>query len=74
MQPASWSRPMPPPYFHPVQTTPPAVYVLASFALMLLLAAAMSVVGSVAALALIDAQPDDEPAETTSSPAASLHR
>jgi hypothetical protein len=50
--------------------------VLASFALMLLLAAAMSVVGSVAALALIDVQPDDEPAETTatSSPAASLHR
>lgn len=55
--------------------TPPALYVLGSFALMLLLAAVMSVFGSVAALALIEAGGDVEPpAAEAASPAASLGR
>jgi hypothetical protein len=52
----------------------PAIYVLASFALMLLLAAAMCVFGSVATLSLIDGM-EDEPAAPlvdAPSPAASL--
>lgn len=54
--------------------TPPALYVLGSFALMMLLAAVMSVFGSVAALALIDAGGDVEAPAAEAAPAASLGR
>lgn len=63
--------------FAPVRRadTPQAFYVLGSFALMMVLAAFLSVFGSVAVLSLIDATEDDDdetPVVETASPAASL--
>ena len=52
---------------------PPALYVLLSFALMLVLAAMTSVFGSFAALALIDEAPTDDDATEVAPPAASLN-
>ncbi|MBX3197763.1 MAG: hypothetical protein KF850_29595 [Labilithrix sp.] len=55
--------------------TPPALYVLGSFALMLVLAAVTGVFGSVAALALVDAEDvPDAPLVEVSPPAASVGR
>lgn len=55
----------------PTTSAPQALYVLGSFALMMVLAATMSVVGSVAALAFIDAT--DETPSSETQPAAALN-
>ena len=52
--------------------TPPALYVLGSFALMMVLAAMTSVLGSFAALALIDETAADDETTEVAPPAASL--
>lgn len=71
---ASWQgapRPMP----ARRAETPPALYVVGSFALMMVLAAVMGVVGSVAALALFDDNDGpDAPIADVSPPAASVGR
>jgi hypothetical protein len=78
MQPPApaWHRPMQPFALAWRSKTPPVLYVLVSFALMMLLAATLSVVGSVAALVLLDESETEvltKPAEVTP-PAASLSR
>ena len=60
----------PPP--HRTSTPPAALYVVLSFALMLLLAALTSVVGSLVTLALFDEAPVDGETTEVASPAASL--
>jgi hypothetical protein len=53
-------------------STPPALYVVGSFLLMMVLAAFLSVFGSVGMLALIDGMDDQTPAADVPAPAASI--